>query len=151
MLTAIPSGYFRIVSSSARNSARNLHVRHVRSGFCCPCPNCLATITPTGIGFKSGEYATHFSTIIAPTAVAGRAALLALLGCVQSHNKPAIDTPAEEKFRFINWLTIYLSTECATSGRCRRSTETNPLYWLRAMDCADRLMPAQSRQRSPPI
>ncbi|EHW77030.1 hypothetical protein ECO9545_11331 [Escherichia coli O111:H11 str. CVM9545] len=43
---------------------------------------------------------------------------LALLGCVQSHNKPAIDTPAEEKFRFINWLTIFL-LNVATSGRCK--------------------------------
>ncbi|ENG16868.1 hypothetical protein ECP03052607_2805 [Escherichia coli P0305260.7] len=39
-----------------------------------------ATITPTGIGFKSGEYATHFSTIIAPTAVAGRAAMSGIAG-----------------------------------------------------------------------
>ncbi|MDE4837439.1 hypothetical protein PXW77_26095, partial [Klebsiella quasipneumoniae subsp. similipneumoniae] len=67
--------------SSAPGSARNLHVRYVRSGFSALSMSRLsATITPTGIGFKSGEYATHFSTIIAPTAVAGRAAMSGIAG-----------------------------------------------------------------------
>ncbi len=63
-------------------SARNLrHVRYVRSGFSALSMSRLsATITPTGIGFKSGEYATHFSTITAPTAVAGRAAMSGIAG-----------------------------------------------------------------------
>ncbi len=73
---------------------------------------------------------------------------LALLGCVQSHNKPAIDTPAEEKIP-VYQLADYLSTECSDIWALQgKSTETNPLYWLRAMDCADRLMPAQSRQQA---
>ncbi len=58
--------------------------------------------------FKSGEYATHFSTIIAPTAVLAGLPCLALLGCVQSHNKPALIRQQKKKFRFINWLTIFL-------------------------------------------
>lgn len=73
---------------------------------------------------------------------------LALLGCVQNHNKPAIDTPAEEKIP-VYQLADYLSTECSDIWALQgKSTETNPLYWLRAMDCADRLMPAQSRQQA---
>ena len=73
---------------------------------------------------------------------------LALLGCVQSHNKPAIDTPAEEKIP-VYQLADYLSTECSDIWALQgKSTETNPLYWLRAMDCADRLMAAQSRQQA---
>ncbi len=73
---------------------------------------------------------------------------LALLGCVQSHNRPAIDTPAEEKIP-VYQLADYLSTECSDIWALQgKSTETNPLYWLRAMDCADRLMPAQSRQQA---
>ncbi|MDM8620483.1 two-component system QseEF-associated lipoprotein QseG, partial [Escherichia coli] len=73
---------------------------------------------------------------------------LALLGCVQSHNKPAIDTPAEEKIP-VYQLADYLSTECSDIWALQgKSTETNPLYWLRVMDCADRLMPAQSRQQA---
>lgn len=70
-----------LFASLAPGSARNLHVRHVRSGFSALSMSKLpATITPTGIGFKSGEYATHFSTIIAPTAVAGRAAMSGIAG-----------------------------------------------------------------------
>ena len=70
-----------LFASLALGSARNPHVRHVRSGFSALSMSKLpATITPTGIGFKSGEYATHFSTIIAPTAVAGRAAMSGIAG-----------------------------------------------------------------------
>ena len=70
-----------LFASLAPGSARNLHVRHVRSGFSALSMSKLpATITPTGIGIKSGEYATHFSTIIAPTAVAGRAAMSGIAG-----------------------------------------------------------------------
>ncbi|XNM71506.1 hypothetical protein ACLK11_14725 [Escherichia coli] len=43
---------------------------------------------------------------------------LALLGCVQSHNKPAIDTPAEEKIP-VYQLADYLLPNLATSGRCK--------------------------------
>ncbi|MGP6332809.1 hypothetical protein ACQ9PS_26545 [Escherichia coli] len=68
---------------------------------------------------------------------------------MQSHNKTAIDTPAEEKIP-VYQLADYLSTECSDIWALQgKSTETNPLYWLRAMDCADRLMPAQSRQHNP--
>ncbi len=62
--------------------------------------------------------------------------------------KPLIDTPAEEKIP-VYQLADYLSTECSDIWALQgKSTETNPLYWLRAMDCADRLMPAQSRQQA---
>ena len=49
---------------------------------------------------------------------------LALLGCVQSHNKPAIDTPAEEKIP-VYQLADYLSTECSDIWALQgKSTET---------------------------
>ncbi|TGB68046.1 two-component system QseEF-associated lipoprotein QseG [Escherichia sp. E4930] len=73
---------------------------------------------------------------------------LALLGCVQNHNKPAINAPVEEKIP-VYQLADYLPTECSDIWALQgKSTETNPLYWLRAMDCANRLMPAQSRQEA---
>lgn len=73
---------------------------------------------------------------------------LVLLGCVQSHNKPAIDISAEEKIP-VYQLADYLATECSDIWALQgKSTETNPLYWLRVMDCAERLMPAQSRQQA---
>lgn len=76
-----PSHQAILFVSSAPGSARNPHVRRVRSGFSALSMSKLpATITPTGIGIKSGEYATHFSTIIAQTAVAGRAAMSGIAG-----------------------------------------------------------------------
>ena len=45
---------------------------------------------------------------------------------------------AEEKIP-VYQLADYLSTECSDIWALQgKSTETNPLYWLRAMDCADR-------------
>ncbi len=43
-------------------------------------------------------------------------------------------------------LADYLPTACADIWSLRgQAVETNPLYWLRTIDCADRLMPVQSR------
>ncbi|STH69423.1 putative lipoprotein [Escherichia coli] len=149
MLTAYPIRLFLFVSS-APGSARNLHVRYVRSGFSALSMSRLsATITPTGIGFKSGEYATHFSTIIAPTAGGWQGCHVwhCWVACRITISQPLI-RQQKKKFRFINWLTIFL-LNVATSGRCKvNQPKPIRLYWLRAMDCADRLMPAQSRQQA---
>ncbi|MIA81152.1 hypothetical protein D9I37_15290 [Escherichia coli] len=65
----------------APGSARNPHVLRVRSGFSALSMSKLpATITPTGKGSKSGEYATHFSTNFAPAAMAGGVALSGIAG-----------------------------------------------------------------------
>jgi hypothetical protein len=43
-------------------------------------------------------------------------------------------------------LPDYLATECAVVWRNESAAATaNPLYWLRAIDCAERLSPAEAR------
>jgi len=43
-------------------------------------------------------------------------------------------------------LPDYLATDCASVWRNESATATgNPLYWLRAIDCAERLSPAEAR------
>lgn len=73
---------------------------------------------------------------------------LALVGCVPNAVNHIIGDPSQEKIP-PNQLADYLATDCADiwslSGQ---STETNPLYWLRAMDCANRLMPVQARSEA---
>ncbi|WP_032939455.1 two-component system QseEF-associated lipoprotein QseG [Citrobacter youngae] len=73
---------------------------------------------------------------------------LALVGCVPNAVNPMTGDPSQEKIPS-NQLADYLATECtdiwSLSGQ---PTESNPLYWLRVMDCADRLMPAQARSEA---
>ena len=73
---------------------------------------------------------------------------LALVGCVPNAVNHIIGDPSQEKIP-PNQLADYLATDCtdiwSLSGQ---STETNPLYWLRAMDCADRMMPVQARSEA---
>ena len=73
---------------------------------------------------------------------------LALVGCVPNAVNHIIGDPSQEKIP-PNQLADYLATDCtdiwSLSGQ---STETNPLYWLRAMDCANRLMPVQARSEA---
>lgn len=43
-------------------------------------------------------------------------------------------------------LPDYLTTDCGSVWRNESATATgNPLYWLRAIDCAERLSPAEAR------
>ncbi len=107
------------------------------------------TITPTGKGAKSGEYATHFSTIIAPDGCGWQGCHVwhCWVACRVTISQPLIRQ--QKKKIPVYQLADYLSTECSDIWALQgKSTETNPLYWLRAMDCADRLMPAQSRQQA---
>lgn len=73
---------------------------------------------------------------------------LALVGCVPNAVNHIIGDPSQEKIP-PHQLADYLATECtdiwSLSGQ---STDTNPLYWLRTMDCADRLMPVQARSEA---
>lgn len=73
---------------------------------------------------------------------------LALLGCVPHVVKPVSDEADQETIPTYQ-LADYLSVECTDIWALQgQSTERNPLYWLRAIDCADRLMPLQSRNEA---
>lgn len=73
---------------------------------------------------------------------------LALAGCVPNAVNHIIGDPAQEKIP-PHQLADYLATDCADIWSLQgRSTDANPLYWLRAMDCADRLMPVQARSEA---
>lgn len=73
---------------------------------------------------------------------------LVLLGCVPHAVKPASDDVTQEKIPTYQ-LADYLSVDCSDIWSLQgKTTETNPLYWLRAIDCADRLLPEQSRNEA---
>ncbi|MBA3110194.1 two-component system QseEF-associated lipoprotein QseG [Salmonella enterica] len=70
---------------------------------------------------------------------------LALTACVPHAAQQLPGSAAQDKLPHYQ-LADYLPTACADIWSLRGQTvETNPLYWLRAIDCADRLMPVQSR------
>ncbi|UXY12170.1 two-component system QseEF-associated lipoprotein QseG [Kosakonia sp. ML.JS2a] len=70
---------------------------------------------------------------------------LLLAGCVAQKPQSAIQDGQEERLPE-HQLADFLSTDCddiwLLSGP---HVDTNPLYWLRAMDCAQRLAPAAAR------
>ncbi len=73
---------------------------------------------------------------------------LVLAGCVPHSVDHIIGDPSQEKIPPYQ-LADYLSTECVDIWSLQgQTTDTNPLYWLRAMDCADRLMPVQARSEA---
>ncbi len=73
---------------------------------------------------------------------------LVLVGCVPNAVNHFIGDPSQEKIP-PHQLADYLATECADIWSLTgQSTDTNPLYWLRAMDCADRMMPVQARSEA---
>lgn len=84
----------------------------------CPCPNFLQQLRPLGKALSLVNMRHIFQQILPRRLWLAGLPCLALLGCVQSYNKPALNTPAEEKFRFINWLIIFL-LNVVTSGRCK--------------------------------
>ncbi|WP_336222088.1 two-component system QseEF-associated lipoprotein QseG [Citrobacter amalonaticus] len=70
---------------------------------------------------------------------------LALMGCAPHAVKHAPGNAPQDKIP-THQLADYLSVECSDIWALQgQSTDTNPLYWLRAIDCADRLSPVQSR------
>ncbi|NDO79492.1 two-component system QseEF-associated lipoprotein QseG [Citrobacter sp. NCU1] len=73
---------------------------------------------------------------------------LALIGCAPHMDKHLVDNPSQEKIPPYQ-LADYLATECADIWSLHgQSTDSNPLYWLRTIDCADRLLPIQSRNEA---
>lgn len=70
---------------------------------------------------------------------------LLLAGCVTQTPQSAIHDNQEERLPE-HQLADFLSTDCneiwSLSGE---NVDSNPLYWLRGMDCAQRLLPAAAR------
>ncbi|MEB6378721.1 two-component system QseEF-associated lipoprotein QseG [Leclercia adecarboxylata] len=70
---------------------------------------------------------------------------LLLAGCVNSTPTSAISDKQGEKLPE-HQLADFLSTDCNNIWQLHgQETDSNPLYWLRGMDCADRLSPAAAR------
>jgi len=70
---------------------------------------------------------------------------LLLTGCIAHVPKSAVNEKPEEKLPR-QQLADFLSTPCNDIWSLHgKSVDTNPLYWLRGMDCADRLAPATAR------
>ncbi|NDJ56788.1 two-component system QseEF-associated lipoprotein QseG [Enterobacteriaceae bacterium 4M9] len=70
---------------------------------------------------------------------------LLLAGCVKSEHvnvpqvKPEVVAPEQQ-------LADYRNVDCDALWQMKgQATEENPLYWLRGMDCAQRLAPADAR------
>lgn len=70
---------------------------------------------------------------------------LTLAGCTLTTLQPGPDQPLDEKLSQ-HQLADYFAVRCdeiwALTGA---AADSNPLYWLRVMDCADRLLPVQAR------
>lgn len=73
---------------------------------------------------------------------------LVLAGCSSALVPHSGSASGEEKIPH-EQVADYLSTDCEDLWSLHGSVaENNPLYWLRGMDCADRLSPAQARAQA---
>lgn len=73
---------------------------------------------------------------------------LMLTGCITHAPESAINGKPEEKLPQ-HQVADFLSTDCENIWSLYgRTVETNPLYWLRGMDCAERLAPAAARAQA---
>ncbi|MCI1897740.1 MAG: two-component system QseEF-associated lipoprotein QseG [Enterobacter sp.] len=73
---------------------------------------------------------------------------LLLAGCVSHTPKSAISDKQDDKLPE-HQLADFLSTECDNIWLLAgHDVEANPLFWLRSMDCADRLAPAAARAQA---
>ena len=73
---------------------------------------------------------------------------LVLMGCAPHAAKHVVNDASQEKIPPYQ-LADYLSTDCTDIWLLKGpSTDNNPLYWQRAIDCADRLLPVQSRNEA---
>ncbi len=77
----------------------------------------------------------------------GALAAFLLTGCVQDAIHSKIDKH-QHKYPE-HQLADFLSTDCQDMWELTgRESDTNPLYWLRGMDCAERLAPAEARAQA---
>lgn len=73
---------------------------------------------------------------------------LLLAGCVAHTPKNAISDKQDDKLPE-HQLADFLSTECENIWQLSgHDVEANPLFWLRGIDCADRLSPAAARAQA---
>ncbi|WP_409242983.1 two-component system QseEF-associated lipoprotein QseG [Enterobacter cloacae] len=73
---------------------------------------------------------------------------LLLAGCVSHVPKSAISDKQEDKWPE-NQLADFLSTRCDDIWNLSgHDVETNPLFWLRGIDCAQRLAPVEARSKA---
>ena len=81
---------------------------------------------------------------------AGRLSLpcLVLAGCVSHAPQSAISGKQEDKWPD-NQLADFLSTRCEDIWNLSgHDVENNPLFWLRGIDCAQRLAPVDARMKA---
>ncbi|WP_165461685.1 two-component system QseEF-associated lipoprotein QseG [Atlantibacter sp.] len=92
--------------------------------------------------------AASFVTPIFSRPLAGGAlAALLLTGCVQDAIHSKIDKNQHKLPE--HQLADFLSTDCQDIWELTgRESDSNPLYWLRGIDCADRLGPAEARAQA---
>lgn len=89
-----------------------------------------------------------FQRILSRRVILAGIPCLALLGCVPQAVKHDAGETAQDNLPTTQ-LADYLSVDCTDIWALHGpATDTNPLYWLRAIDCADRLMPVQSRNEA---
>jgi len=73
---------------------------------------------------------------------------LVLTGCMTQAPESAINGKTTEKLPQ-HQVADFLSTDCNDIWSLYgKQVETNPLYWLRGMDCAERLAPAVARAQA---
>jgi len=73
---------------------------------------------------------------------------LLLAGCVSHAPKSAISDKQDDKWPE-NQLADFLTTRCDDLWNLSgHDVESNPLYWLRGMDCSQRLSPATARAQA---
>lgn len=76
------------------------------------------------------------------------ATCLLLAGCSSSFTRNTASVSDDDKLPQ-QQVADYLSTDCADVWSLHgEATEKNPLYWLRSMDCADRLSPEMARSEA---
>lgn len=89
----------------------------------------------------------NFTAVSFRSLLAGLAGL-ALAGCVSPSSERPQDGKAHEKLPQ-HQLADFLLTDCDDiPDMSGSSVESNPLFWLRAMDCAERLAPAEARAQA---
>jgi len=73
---------------------------------------------------------------------------LLLAGCVTHAPKSAISEKQDDKWP-VNQLANFLTTPCEGIWQLSgHDVETNPLFWLRGIDCAQRLAPVDARAQA---
>lgn len=100
----------------------------------------------------SGEYVTRLFRAVRAVFSCNTLRLslpcLFLAGCVSHAPQSAISDKQEDKWPD-NQLADFLSTRCDDIWNLSgHDVESNPLFWLRGIDCAQRLAPVDARSKA---